>query len=151
MTVGIVVQVIIENHEPRAFLSTCAILARMQNVTQLPERSLALRIFAKGGWWCDFLSARLRGRVWRYIIMGRSSTRSLDDVGTASCFTVSSLRYGSRPSYHSLYSYVPRLHGQIVKWLSVIGVPARPNRRLVLGDWCSCTALRTAKSSISSL
>ena len=23
----------------------------MQNVTQLPERSLALRIFAKGGWW----------------------------------------------------------------------------------------------------
>ena len=46
----------------------------------------------------------LRGRVWRYIIMGRSSTRSLDDVGTASCFTVFSLRYGSRPSYQSLYS-----------------------------------------------
>ena len=79
--------------------------------------------------------------------MGRSSTRSQDDVGTASCFTISSQAYlgeiqqQTQISFFMLSYYVPRLHGQIVEQRSVIGVPARPNRRSALGDWCSCTAL----------
>ena len=45
-----------KNQEPRAFLSTYqyAILTRMQNTTQPPERSLALHIFVKSGRWCSF-------------------------------------------------------------------------------------------------
>ena len=38
----------------------------MQNVTQSPEISLDLHIFVGGRRRCGFLSARLRGRVWRY-------------------------------------------------------------------------------------
>ena len=83
--------------------------------------------------------------------MGRSSTRSLDDRRHSQLlYSIQSylgeIQQQTQISFFMLSYYVPRLHGQIVEQRSAIGVPARPNRRLALGDWCSCTALCTAKS-----
>ena len=99
----------------------------MQNVTQSPERSLALHIFVKGGCAGFRLPACVEesgGTI------DRSSTRSLDDFGAAGCFTVAMFsceRKHHKSSYWrdtaaapALSYYVPRLHGQIVD-CSVIG------------------------------
>ena len=77
--------------------------------------------------------------------MGCSSTRSLDDFGTTNCFTISMLSVRAKAS-RVLSRRDTAVDPAIILYTLLLCVSfARPNCRMVLGDWCACTALVYAR------